>query len=53
MNNFKHIGANKQSYRNSLIVRTIPEWNSLPAETKASATVSTFKSKVERHYQST
>ncbi len=52
-NNFKHIRANKQPYRHSFIVRTVPDWNSLPAEAKASNTVSTFKSSVERHFRST
>ena len=52
-NNFKHIRANKQPYRHSFIVRTIPEWNSLPVETKALKTVVSFKSRAERHYQST
>ena len=52
-NNFKHIHANKQPFRHSFIVRTIPEWNGLSAETKASTTVASLKSRVERHYRST
>ncbi len=51
--NFKHIRANTQPYRHSFTVRTIPEWNGLPAETKSSTTVASFKSWVEGHYQST
>ena len=46
--NYQHIRANKTTFANSFIVKTIPEWNNLPKEKKSASSVGAFKSRLAK-----
>ncbi len=46
--NFKHIRAKKKQSEQSFVVRTIPEWNGLPVDSKGAPTLETFKARLHR-----
>ena len=41
---YRRIGARKAVFSESVFPRTVPEWNSLPGELRAAASVDKFKS---------
>ncbi len=45
-NNFKHLKASKQKFKNSFVVHTVPTWNKLPTEVKSAKTVDSFKTRL-------
>ena len=45
---FRHIQANSTQYKNSFFVKSIPEWNSLPASCLEADTATAFKEQLRR-----
>ena len=47
---FISIASNTNTYKNSFIVRTIADWNELPANVIDQASIETFKAALKAHF---